>query len=201
MNAENLYERVQKTINSLELQRNIRGQVRAALYCLPLELQKHLACDFAEHGLRILLATDQIKLSAFLIGLEEIRKFLKGKTVIQQVQKLSYDAIDLDIREIPGISISVGEVSSILRALKSCCCQRELEAAGLMYHRKRQSNVFFLAENVCYAVAQHSAGPDWDSEDPITKKEARKRGYQASEQEAIWQREHILKFLLEDKKE
>ncbi len=198
-------KKLQQAIEIPELHRNIRGQVRVALNCLPLKTQKLLACDFAEHGLKILLENEIERMNAALQGIEEIRNFLKGKSTLQNVQDAIEYARMLGTVEIPsptdGTLITSGKSGNILFRLKNCCCQREFEATGKIMHHKHQPDAFRIAEDACFAMSHYFMGSDLNSPDPVKKKEAKKRSRQMIEQEAIWQRNHILHYVCEGLKD
>lgn len=143
------------------------------------------------------LSEEKEKLEPFVKGVEEIEKFLSGKTDIHIVRDVYLKAEDLDTTVTPrplGEAITVGRVGHILGLLESCCCQRELEEARLIYRVKFQPDAFSVAEAVSRGVARHVGGDDWNSEDPELRKAARDCGREASQAESAWQRDQILDY-------
>ncbi len=191
------FGRVRAAVASPNLRRNLRGQVKAALACLSEGDQKRLACMFARRGLEILLSEEKEKLEAFAKGIEEIEKFLVEKTDIHIVREVYLKAENLDTTVTPrplGEAITVGRVGHILGLLESCCCQRELEEARLIYRAKFQPDAFSVAEAVSRGIARHVGGADWNSEDPELREAARDCGRKASQAESAWQRDQILDY-------
>ena len=191
----NLCESIQKLAAAPESAHDPRGRVRAALSLLPEDSQKTLACDFAAHGIIQFEPGGDEKVEAALKTLDGIRGFLAGTESIQEVNRLGQLANHLDTIEIQrdqGQAFICGSIAHILRLTELFCCQRELEAANLMFRNKYQPNASDIVSEICAAVARVVGGSDWDADDVYRREIAHQRGRRASDQEAEWQFSQIL---------
>lgn len=198
MTTENdIYTVVRRAISSPDLQRNLRGQVRAGMACLPQVAQNFLACSFVEHSLQQLHESNSPKLELALQGIEAIRSFLDGAATVHDVVSATKMLIESDITKYDtsdgGCGYNVGITGRILRSLQECCCKRELKAARLVLPGSRlKTDAAAIAQDMCYCIAHHVGGGDWDSDDKELRKAARQRGKEAMDNEAIWQLDQIL---------
>lgn len=199
--AAELTARVQTAIQDPRLARNIRGQVAVALRYLGERDRKRLACDFAEHVLRFVCADEPLHMQVYQRCIDTIRAFLAGHATIQEVDEIYFYE-----ESCPEPTGSQGDrvayhafgfhvFGSVLYLLYRSCCQRELEAAGLVIRTKYEPDAISVAQEACYAVARRAGGPDWSADDPAKREVARARGQHASEDEARWQLKRILEYV------
>lgn len=192
--------RIMAAIGAVNLARNTRGQVGAALRQLPPKRQKLLACDFAEHAIDVLLERDPEQRQACMAAIESLRSFQNGEGDIREVDRLGKQAIGLGTIEeaLPPVGsldrrcLTTGRAGQILRLLMLCCCQRELEQAQLVIRNRYQPDALNVAVEACAAVARHHGEPHWDASDPVLRRAAQDRGRTASDAEASWQLSRIL---------
>lgn len=200
MNTEtDLHTRVQEAISSPDLQRNLRGQVRAGMTCLPVLAQNRLACCFSEHALRKLFEGDSQVLGLALRAIEILRAFLSGAATVHDVLSATAMLVKVDVERYDTPDgrqgINIGVAGWTLRSLEECCCKREMKAEKLILPGiSLKTDAALIAQDMCLHVGRHAGGPDWDSDDKDLRQAARKRGKEASDDEAIWQLGRILEY-------
>jgi hypothetical protein len=190
-----LLENVRRAVSEPRLARNLRGQVAAALRCLPKDDQKRLACDFAEHAMVSVCGREAPELPVYLGGIEVVRSFLEGGSTIRQVDDARAAGFQLGNSTNGGTPSTHASFWDVQYLLIRCCCQRELEAARLVIKYKYQPDAMAVAQAACQVVARHAGGPEWGADDPSRRDAARKRGRRAADEEAKWQIASILEFV------
>jgi hypothetical protein len=191
---------VQAAISDPMLARNHRGQLAAGLRVLERPDSMILACDYAEHVTwiyeSILPGDDRVRAAVLVV-----RNFLKGVASIHEVAAARSKIWDhfSELSELLNSPIKhvniVYEVEGVAVLTIRVCCQRQLEAAHYVVRDKWLVETDAVAYQASYVMALYAAGSDWDAKDKHVRSVARKRGYEASDKETLWQIQHLLDYL------
>lgn len=117
---------------------------------------RRLACDYAEHVVCICeeaLHGDP----RFRHALFETRRFLGGEATIEDVAQADADLFKghYKLRRHPKLTIRIAsEASWVINLAILACCQRQLEALGVMARTRFQPRVDGVATKASYAVAR-----------------------------------------------
>jgi hypothetical protein len=189
---------VQTTIADPVLARNMRGQLSAALRLLDTSTHQWLACDFAEHGLWML---DRVSKADPMPrrALNVMREYLSGSTTWETVARTDHDLYTF--------GYSIGSYTSFERkvayeawiavaeAMKVCCHAALKQARRGIWSRNWRPNAMDVAIQVSHTVGLNAAGEAWNAKDAAIRASARKKGYQASDEETKWQIGNLLDFV------
>lgn len=186
-----------RVLSDATLQRNLRGQLRALLELVDVRSRKVLACDYAEH---VIWICEEVSRGdpRFRQMITVIRRFLDKKATIEEVATAREDFLEAawQFREMMEWDAAVlRAASNSIYLVGRVCCQRELEALGVVIHIKYQPDTMSVAEAASLAIAKHAAGQDWASKDKTLRTAARRRGYEPSNVETRWQIRHLLDYL------
>lgn len=197
---DDVLARVRSALGEPRLARNLRGQVKAALGCLPIGLQGELACTFVEHALERLIGDRPPEYrEAFAVALRAVRDALAGTGEPEAVHRRYVEAIAFSTveekRSDGTASISTGPEGNLLRLVGEGCEQIRRQAAGLVPNRRSGPSAAEIVDVVGHRIARFTGGDEWDAEDVEQRKNARRRGREASDAETRWQLAALLEVL------
>ena len=190
-------EQALRVLDDPQYGRNLRRQLATALRALDAFDQRWLACDYAEHVVRIweeVVPTDVSARQAII----RVREFLRGRCAIEAVAAVRSDhfAARHASSEANDARTKAARSASWATVLAICaCCQRELEALGVVIRHRTVPHAADVAAEAAYAVALYTGGEDWDAAERALREAAHQAGRAASDREVEWQLAHLRAYL------
>lgn len=120
---------------------NPRKQLKASIERLTSAARTSLAVSFVNHAVRNFPDAQR---SAAEIVLKKLAEFMEGRTTIndfQEVYSAFYDA-QTDVLQ---ASMTLSNLGCLIRLCVLACCQRDLEAAKLIYRNRFQPSLLDVA--------------------------------------------------------